>query len=125
MRLAALVCVAACSCAQPVDAPPPAAAETESAPLKVWMTANLARPVKTQEFEALGRAFAALAEGGPPELAGWAGIAARGVQAAAERDIERVRRSCADCHQTYRAEYRERFRTRPFPSHDKQQGGRR
>jgi hypothetical protein len=124
MRLAALVCVAACGCAQTVDAPPPPS-EPESAPLKVWMTANLSRAVKTEDFEALGRALSALAQGGPPEFAGWAGIAERGAQAAAERDIERVRASCAECHKAYRADYRERFRARPFAPHAPAPGGRR
>ena len=121
-RLAVLVCAAACGCAQPVDPRSTTAAEPEAAPLKQWMTANLSRAVKTPDFEALGRALSALATGGPPELGGWADIAERGAHAAAARDIERVRQSCADCHRTHRAEYRERFRARPFPRHDTQQG---
>ena len=129
MRLAAVVCFAACSCTRAVaegEPPGPTAVEaagvspttsSESAPLKQWMAANLARTVKTQDFEALARALSVLAESAPPELAGWGAIADRGAQAARDRDIDWVRQSCADCHQTYRREYRERFQTRPFPLH--------
>ena len=125
MRLAAVVCFAACGCAQSVDAPVTPPSDPKSAPLKVWMTANLARTVKTEDFEALARALATLAEGGPPELAGWAGVAERGARAAAAGDIERVRASCADCHASFRTEYRERFRARAFPPRAASPGGRR
>jgi hypothetical protein len=131
MRLAVAVCFAACSCTravaegeppaptavEAVGVPPTMSTSSESAPLKQWMAANLARTVKTQDFEALARALSVLAESAPPELAGWGAIADRGAQAARDRDIDRVRQSCGDCHQTYRREYRERFQTRPFPLH--------
>jgi hypothetical protein len=136
-RLAAVVCFAACGCSRPVDDGGRPAVEAfdavasaqrpgpASGPLKVWMAANLSRAVKTQDFEALAQALPVLAASAPPELEGWAAIAARGAEAAAARDIERVRQSCGDCHDSYRAAYRARFRARPFPLPEMQQRGRR
>ena len=138
-RLTAIVCFAACGCSRPVDdgrlalaavetveaAPSAPRSDSTSGPLKVWMAANLARAVKTQDFEALAQALPVLADSAPPELAGWAAIATRGAEAAVARDIEAVRQSCGDCHDGYRAEYRARFRARPFPLPEMQQRGRR
>ena len=136
-RLAAIVCFAACGCSHAVDDGRSAVEAVEAAPgasrpgtpasgpLKVWMAANLARAAKTQDFEALAQALPVLAASAPPELPGWAAIAARGAEAAAARDIERVRQSCGDCHDSYRAQYRDRFRSRSFPLPDLQKRGRR
>ena len=119
MHLLALVCaVVACGCrAYPRGGQTPDADSAGSFPLKVWMAANLARPMKTQDVEALNGALSLVASNAPSELPGWAAIADRGARAAAAGDVERVRQCCSDCHDTYRKDYRERFRSRPFPLH--------
>lgn len=120
MQVLAFVCVLACGCrVSPRGEQSPDADNTGSFPLKQWMAANLARPMKAQDLDVLNRSLALVAGNAPSELAGWAAIAERGARAAAEGDVERVRQCCSDCHETYRKDYRERFRSRPFPLHDR------
>lgn len=97
----------------PASSPAPApAADTGDYPLKQWMSANLARPVKTEDFAALEHSLATAAGFAPPEFPGWRAIAEGGARAARARDIAVVRASCTDCHNEYRHEYRETMRTR-------------
>lgn len=101
--------------ATPSPAPPSDEHPDENYPLQEWMSANLARPVKAQDFPALERALGSLASIGPDQFPDWKRFAKAGAIAAAAKDIDRVRASCTDCHQTYRAEYRAQMRTRPLP----------
>jgi hypothetical protein len=117
MRVAMLALVAAgCSEAPArVGVEANRAPAVEVAPLKLWMTANLSRAMKAQELPTLGRGLAIVAANVPPDFGTWAAIAERGVRAAAAGDVEEVRRSCTDCHDRYRASYRERHRARAYP----------
>ena len=119
MYVVAFVCLVACGCrAYPRGGQAPDAEGSQSFPLKLWMAANLARPMKEQDLAALNRSLSLVAANAPAELAGWAAVAERGARAAAEGDVERVRQCCSDCHETYRKDYRERLRSRPFPLND-------
>jgi hypothetical protein len=89
-------------------------ADDDPHPLKSWMTANMARPIKTGSFDELARALALVAKIDAPGLTDWAPIARRGRQAAFARDIDAVRASCADCHDRYRDAYRRTMRDRPL-----------
>jgi hypothetical protein len=94
------------------SSPAPAAADSEDFPLKQWMSANLGRAIKTEDFPALERALASAAGFAPPEFPGWRAIAERGSRAAAARNIAGARDSCTQCHNKFRAEYRAKMRTR-------------
>ena len=87
-------------------------------PLKAWMAANLARPMKAEDLRALAQALAVVAANAPPELPPWAPAAERGVAAALSGDIRGVRQSCNECHESCRARYRDDLRSRPFPQTD-------
>ncbi|HKP64761.1 MAG TPA: hypothetical protein VJV78_48825 [Polyangiales bacterium] len=45
---------------------------------------------------------------------GWATIASGAADAAKQADIAAVKASCKSCHKTWRAKYKETFRTRPI-----------
>jgi len=92
----------------------PAATETASYPLKDWMVANLNRPLRTEDFAALGKSLTLAADFAPPQFPEWQRFARQGSEAAAAHDIERVRASCTDCHNKYRTEYRNKMRTQPL-----------
>jgi hypothetical protein len=100
---------------RPATPTAPPAPVAEVYPLKEWMSANLARPVKSAEFEALEEALKQAASFAPPEFETWRSIASAGARAAHARDIEGVRQSCSDCHAQYRANYRDTMRSRPLP----------
>jgi hypothetical protein len=103
---------------QPAPTEPAAApsgpAVAAATPMKDWMVASLARPVKQQDFAALERALHTTAGYAPSEFPEWGAIAERGARAAAAHDIEAVRESCTACHNEYRADYREQMRSRPL-----------
>lgn len=87
-----------------------AAATTQGFPMKDWMTANLNRPLRTEDFDALARSLTAAAGYAPPQYPDWSRIAQQGAEAAAAHDMAGVRASCTECHNKYRAEYKSTMR---------------
>jgi hypothetical protein len=83
-------------------------------PLKEWMTSNLNRPLRTTNFDELGKSLATAATYAPQRFADWRQIAEQGAAAAAAHDLDGVRASCNDCHTKYRAEYKKIMRTQPL-----------
>jgi hypothetical protein len=80
-------------------------------PLKEWMVANLNRPLRTDDFDALARSLATAASYAPHQFADWSRIAQQGAKAAAAHDMVGVRASCSECHDRYRTEYKNTMRT--------------
>jgi hypothetical protein len=88
-----------------------AAAAAQTFPLKDWMTANLNRPLRTDDFDALARSLTTAAGYAPRQFTDWSRIARQGAEAAAAHDMSGVRTSCTECHNKYRAEYKSTMRT--------------
>jgi hypothetical protein len=83
-------------------------------PLQGWMKANALRAMSAGDLPRLETAFDRIASfevSGYPE---WKSIAASGKRAAVEGDLEGARRACKQCHDAYRAKYREARRAQPL-----------
>jgi len=87
------------------------AATAQTFPLKDWMTANLNRPLRTEDFAALNRSLTSAASYAPQQFPEWSRIARQGAEAAAAHDMAGVRSSCTECHDKYRAEYKNTMRS--------------
>ena len=92
------------------------ATSAQTFPLKEWMAANLNRPLRTDDFDALARSLNTAASYAPQRFGDWARIARQGATAAAAHDMAGVRASCSECHDKYRAEYKSSMRTRLLQS---------
>ena len=79
------------------------------------MRERMAEPLARGQREVLARNLEQLAQmnPAPDKWRNWSRFASDGAQRARRgRDVEL---SCTRCHQTYRAEYNEKYRERPVP----------
>ena len=89
-------------------------------PPQKWMRTNMAPPNAAGDMPALAAALdkaAALAPdpswNGKDPKASWDAIARAGAAAARANDAAAVKGCCKDCHDAWKAKYKEKFRTKP------------
>lgn len=96
------------SCGEPGQAP---------CPLQGFMRASIARPLASNDKEALAAALTRAARFAPDaSWTSWSSFAAEGAAAARAGDIPKARTACKGCHDAWRPSYRASFRARPLPS---------
>jgi hypothetical protein len=119
----ALACRSSAPPAQ--DPPPPASTASAAAPADAacggtnqkecptqrWMKATLQAYLRTRDYKRLESSFKMLAERGPAGYDKWGEMAELGARGAAASDEAMVRQSCQNCHDSYRAQFREQHRT--------------
>jgi len=84
-------------------------------PLQAFMKANALVALEARRFDRLGEVLGRVAEMAPPDYPRWRDIALAGAKAAADENLESVRRSCKGCHDAYRAAYRRDHRADVIP----------
>lgn len=84
-------------------------------PLQRWMDQRLNGPLASEATAQLEKSFRYLAAIAPAEFPDWAAWALNGAESATRGDFEAVKRSCAGCHNDYRARYRKEMRARALP----------
>ena len=85
-------------------------------PLQAWMRSNLGTPLATNNMAALAKGLERTARLAPdPEWRSWKTFASRGAEAAKKGDVSAIRAACKGCHDTWREQYRAKFRSRPVP----------
>jgi hypothetical protein len=83
-------------------------------PTQHWMKATLQAYLRTKDYKRLEASFNDLAAHGPTDFDRWQSLAKSGANAAANQDEALVRKSCQDCHDSYRAEFRKKYRSVVF-----------
>jgi hypothetical protein len=83
-------------------------------PTQHWMKATLQAYLRTKDYKRLEASFNDLASHGPADFDRWQSLAKSGASAAANQDEALVRKSCQDCHDSYRAEFRKKYRSVVF-----------
>jgi hypothetical protein len=85
-------------------------------PLQAWMRRRVAGPLASADWAELAKGLEESAGFAPdPSWTAWATYATTGAKAAREGEITAVRKTCKQCHDAYRKEYRQRYRSRPLP----------
>jgi cytochrome c556 len=74
------------------------------------MKATLQAYLRTGDYKRLESSFKTLATRAPAGFERWGEMADSGAQGAARGDGAVVRKSCQDCHDSYRAQFREKYR---------------
>jgi hypothetical protein len=83
-------------------------------PTQRWMKATLQAYLRTRDYKRLEASFNELAGHGPGGFDRWETMAKAGANAAASQDEALVRKSCQDCHDSYRADFRRQYRSVVF-----------
>jgi hypothetical protein len=83
-------------------------------PTQHWMKATLQAYLRTHDYKRMEASFNDLAAHGPADFERWQALAKSGASAAATADETSVRKTCQDCHDSYRAEFRRRYRNVVF-----------
>jgi cytochrome c553 len=78
------------------------------------MRTSVAVQLARGDMPGLARSLEQVASLRPPGFESWADLARRGAEAAAKGDRAAARLACDACHQTWREEYRKRYRDRPM-----------
>lgn len=84
-------------------------------PLQSFMRNEVAAPLARGDMKAISVALRKVATIAPPAWASWSATALDGAAAAERGDRTALRADCNACHQTWREQYRQRFRDRPLP----------
>lgn len=112
----------ACRSAPPAQDPAPAASSAAPAegacggpgqkecPTQRWMKATLQAYLRTHDYKRLESSFKVLSEHGPQGYERWGELSELGARGAAASDEAMVRKSCQDCHDSYRAQFRKEYR---------------
>ena len=113
---------AAASVSPPPAAPPPPCGNKGQpmCPLQAWMEHNLQTPYDEKDLPGLATALGKVARLVPDPVwnsgaKAWAGIANDAKAAARAGDFSTVRKSCKNCHRTWRKKYKDMHRHRPVP----------
>lgn len=83
-------------------------------PTQRWMKATLQAYLRTRDYKRLEASFNDLAAHGPAGFDRWESMSKAGASAAASQDEALVRKSCQDCHDSYRADFRRQYRSVAF-----------
>jgi hypothetical protein len=107
----------------PKDGSPPATASNTSVantacgeasqpecPTQHWMKSTLQAYLRTKDYKRLESSFKELASHTPGGYEHWGDMAETGARGAAQGDEAAVRKSCQDCHDTYRSSFRQQYR---------------
>jgi hypothetical protein len=107
---------------KPVPRPAPAPGAVASCgdkknpcPLQRWMREKVSTAVAANDAPALAAALDRMAKFSPSPAWQWNAMSATAADAARRGDMVEARKSCQGCHNAYKAQYREKFRTRPVP----------
>jgi hypothetical protein len=96
-----------------------AAEDSAKTLLGKWMQPNMGTPMSGGDFDTLQKSLQLVADKPPPaakkSYPNWAVMSKQGADAAGKKDIKGVKKSCKDCHDTYREKYRKEQASRPFP----------
>jgi hypothetical protein len=94
-----------------------AAADGPTTPFGKWMQANLQDPDYDDGLDVIQKDLRLVAAKPPPaaDYPKWVAIAKAGADAAAKKDITGTKKSCHECHDTYKAKYKKEQVSRPFP----------
>jgi hypothetical protein len=114
-----------CRTAEPAPAPAVETQRAETAeacgaqgqaecPTQRWMKATLQAYLRTHDYKRLEASFNELAAQSPGGYDRWQSMAKAGASAAASQDEALVRKSCQDCHDSYRADFRRQYRSVVF-----------
>jgi hypothetical protein len=98
------------------DAPAECGSKENPCPLQKWMRANLGAPLASNDGAALEANLNKVANASPDAAWTWKRIASDGAAAAAKNDIAGAKAACKGCHDAYKDQYKQRFRTRPAPN---------
>jgi cytochrome c553 len=111
-RVLALAAVAALACNTASAEPASMCGKTPAARCDVsgFMKARVAPELKGKQFDELAESLEAVARSAPPGFTDWSRIAQEGAAAARNGDAEGARRSCGECHGSYRKRYRTEMR---------------
>jgi hypothetical protein len=111
-RVLALAAVAAVACNTARAEPVSMCDETpaERCDVSGFMKARVAPELKGKQFAELAESLDAVARSAPPGFTEWSRIAHEGAVAARNADAEGARRSCGECHASYRKRYRTEMR---------------
>lgn len=88
-------------------------------PLQAWMEDHLQSALDHEDLPTLAKGLTR-ATGFVPDPSwnsgaqGWATIASGAADAAKQADLATVKAACKSCHKTWRAKYKQMFRTRPI-----------
>jgi len=105
---------AAAAAARKKSAPPRQACGDKNnlCPLQVWMRTNISPAVVANDAGALAKALDRVAALSPDPSWDWSEISRRGAEAARRGDIDEARKSCRECHDAYKALWREKYRSK-------------
>jgi hypothetical protein len=81
-------------------------------PLQSWMRKNVSTAVAAKDTAALARALDRVATFSPDPSWSWAEMSVKAADAARRGDMAEARKSCQGCHNAYKAQWQEKFRTR-------------
>jgi hypothetical protein len=84
-------------------------------PLQSFMRNQVAAPLARGDMKAISGSLRKVATIAPPAWASWSATALEGAGAADRGDRAALRAACNTCHQTWREEYKQRYRERPLP----------
>jgi len=94
-----------------------AAAEDPKTLLGKWMQPNVGAPMSGGDLGTVQKSLQLVADKPPPkkDYPNWVAMSKQGADAAGKQDVDGVKKSCKDCHDTYREKYRKEQVSRPFP----------
>jgi hypothetical protein len=101
---------------RPVASAPtgPCGDKNNPCPLQKWMRQNMATAVSANDSPALAKALEKAATFSPDPSWKWAEIAKTGAEFARQGDISAARKSCKGCHDAYKNQWKQSYRTRPI-----------
>jgi hypothetical protein len=84
-------------------------------PLQAWMSTVMQPAMATKDAAKLAAALRLSAKQGPPGYPNWAKLSNDGAAAVEKaNDVTAGKKSCADCHNLYKAKYKAESRNRPI-----------
>jgi len=94
-----------------------AAAGNPKTLLGKWMQPNVGVPMSSGDLETVQKSLQLVADKPPPkkDYPNWVAMSEQGADAARKQDVDGVKKSCKDCHDTYREKYKNEQASRPFP----------
>jgi cytochrome c553 len=79
------------------------------------MRNEVAAPLARGDMKAISAALRKVATIAPPAWASWSATALEGASAADQNNRAALRAACNNCHQTWRDQYKQRYREKPLP----------
>lgn len=84
-------------------------------PLQRWMREKMAPALAANDAPALAAALDKMAKFSPSPGPEWRTISETAAEAARKGDVTGARKSCQGCHNAFKAQYKQKLRTRPVP----------